>query len=101
MADAPTNWYMDAIAAKWNNPKVREAILGFLDQLDRECRCYGRWEWDHEKLEPMEDAVFGPRVEHPECGSLNLPGAPECWGCEEKLTWEEPVAPPQPAEGKL
>ena len=71
------NWYCDAIASKWDDPAVKHAILALIRESSSELV---------EGLDPIEDAVFGARVACPhDCGSLNLPGAPICWGCEEKI----------------
>lgn len=73
------SWYKNAIRAKWDVPEVREAILDMIDAINMDGEGY-------EASVDIEDAVFGPRLACPHgCGSTNLPGAPECWGCEEKL----------------
>jgi hypothetical protein len=72
-------WYTNAIKAKWNNPKVQRAILFILEDEAENL----------EGLSAVEDSVFGPRVECPwDCGSMLLVGVPECWGCDNGLTWK-------------
>jgi len=72
------NWYTDKIKSQWNRRKVKATILSMIRKMGQE---------GDEYLDRfgLEDLVFGERIEHKPCGSMNLPGAPECWGCEEPL----------------
>jgi hypothetical protein len=77
------SWYTDAIKARWNDPEVQKAILDLFAQAEEP------FSEEIEGLIDVETAVFGPRVECPwDCGSLLLVGAPECWGCDNGVTWE-------------
>ncbi len=71
------DWYVKGILDKWHDPKVKTKILVLLTNISDD--------GSSEDLDEVDEAVFGPRIEHKECGSKNLPGAPVCWGCEEKL----------------
>ena len=49
--------------------------------------------WEHsdsiEGVEAILVCVFGARIIHEPCGSMNLPGDTLCWWCEEPLTAKE------------
>lgn len=72
------NWYKAKLRERYDDRAVKEAVLRLLCSLSNDD--------GDENLDLVEKAAFGKRIACPhDCGSMNLPGAPECWGCERKL----------------
>lgn len=68
--------YMDAIKKHIQDGKADDTFL----MAVAECVMIVSESADNEKVIPIDEAIWGPRVECLECGSLNSPGM-GCWGC--------------------